>query len=483
MKNRDELFSVIKKIMRDNSITVSAMARISGINRSTLQKALVCERPMNLRQFNMLVCSLPITEGERRELYRSFAKLTLENGRYDCDQYVLDILGTISDKLANLGVPEFRPILTEMESLKSYYSGEAVVHILRMLTAREITTSDKPQICMYAPLGNSFCMDNVLSIAQTGDENIHISVLFEMLKSAQDQQLNSLKTFKNLIPMVLDKYDRFELHYVYVKEYIYDNHLAVYPYYVLFSDVAVLLNHRLNRMAVIEDEDVVRDMRDIHLQNAQNANSLKSTYSDFKESVKLLADNHIYDESMCSMLYEPQLLGYVPYEMYDRIVNDETGDKAEFIAILKDVMDRINSIEARRFIFNKTGIEDFVKSGNVVGFKHPLLNCCTVSERIVVLNELLKSVRNKNNVIRAFTSNNINISRHYSLSDVQSSFNLQLAIYPNDECVKVITIHEPVICRCFANFFEDVVETDRVFTLEETVELIEAAIDELKMKM
>jgi hypothetical protein len=96
---------------------------------------------------------------------------------------------------------------------------------------------------------------------------------------------------------------------------------------------------------------------------------------------------------------------------------------------------------------------------------------------------VLKSVRNKNNVIRAFTSNNINISRHYSLSDVQSSFNLQLAIYPNDECVKVITIHEPVICRCFANFFEDVVETDRVFTLEETVELIEAAIDELKMKM
>lgn len=75
-------------------------------------------------------------------------------------------------------------------------------------------------------------------------------------------------------------------------------------------------------------------------------------------------------------------------------------------------------------------------------------------------------------IMRAFSSDKINVTKNYELTDIQCNLNFQMLIYGENSTFRLITINEPIISRTVINFFKDIIETHYTFTYEQTRQLI-----------
>lgn len=472
MKSKEQLFEALRNVLQENDISVYSLAKITGINRSTLQKAMNGTRSLTFRQFKSLIDALPLSARENEYFYTGFMECSLDGERIKNNRHMLDILNTISETLVSAPAPMVS-VKVKYENTKSTYLGnENVKDIASMLVYNELLTSDKPEIRLYVPLSAEFANNTVTRFVCGCEKPVSVSLLFEFLKSAKYSTTANLSSLKTIIPMILDSRERFKLYYFYADDYIYRSHPTPYPYYIILSDKALMLDAELENAIVISNADIVAAMKCAHDKKTAEASPLQSVQVDLSKNIGILMNNHIMDTDMYAISYGPCISCFVPAQMYSELISDDMPHKKEFVELVANRLTQVTDVPAKYALFNKDSISDFVRQGIIVPFKHPFLKICTLRQRREILANIYNTMDDKKVIMRAFSPDKINITKNYELTDIQCNFNLQLLIYGEDSTFRLITINEPIISRTVINFFKDIIETHYTFTYEQTKQLI-----------
>lgn len=472
MKSKEQLFEMLRNVLQENAISVYSLAKITGINRSTLQKAMNGTRSLTLRQFKSLIDALPLSARENEYFYIGFMECSWDSERIKNNRYMLDILDTISGTLGSTPAPSVS-IKVKYENTKSvYYGSENVKDVATMLVYDELFTADKPEIRLYVPLSDEFANNTVTRFVCGCEKPVSVSLLFEFLKSAKYSTTANLSSLKTIIPMILDSRERFKLYYFYADDYVYRSHPTPYPYYIILSDKAVMLDAELESAIVISDAEIVNAMKCTHDKKAADASPLQSAQVDLSKNISILMNNHVMDTDMYAISYEPCISCFVPAQMYSELITDDMPHKEEFVALVADRLTQITDVPTKYALFNKDSISDFVREGSIVPFKHPCLKMCTLRQRREILTNIYNTMDDTKVIMRAFSSDKINVTKNYELTDIQCNLNFQMLIYGENSTFRLITINEPIISRTVINFFKDIIETHYTFTYEQTRQLI-----------
>ncbi len=97
MDKREEILNELNKIIEERNLPHYSLAKMTGINRSTLIKILNGSRKMNIRQFKKLVDVLPFSIQKKETLYNDFIECTWSKEQFARNNALLDIFDVLSN--------------------------------------------------------------------------------------------------------------------------------------------------------------------------------------------------------------------------------------------------------------------------------------------------------------------------------------------------------------------------------------------------
>lgn len=477
MNTKEEVLRYIKNIFTENNISIYSIAKITGINRSTLQKALSGNRSLNLRQFKLLIDCLPLSVSDKTFLYEKYEEYTCGNGRVTCNNCILDILNEISNVFESTHYNSTPRINNSSYGAKTIFVGDDIFDYISTAILSKVNSSD--EVCVYLPFTNNFFTTAVHKYLVNGNTKLKFSILFDFINKQYVNNANNLIILKNIIPLILGYNSLYQFNYNYSDNDLIDKMATPFPYYIALSDKLILINAKINKIAVINDIDIINMVRDNHFDTIKKASPLVNMELNLESCVSRLMQNQISDDDAYSISYEPCITSFIPPHYYEQLITDEYPNKADFIQLIYDRLAHIKSINTRYTLFNKDSIIDFAKTGNPVAYKNPYFRCCTPEQRKEILKIILKQMEDKHIIMRAFSSNDINISKRFEINSIQNFYNFSILIYRTNGTVNMIEINEPTISKQFINFFHDITETYRTYTFEETKQLLVDTISQL----
>lgn len=466
----------LKTILSRNGISVYQLAKLTKINRSTLQKAFEGSRSLNLRQFNTILNIVTMSTEEKNSLLNEFLKSYWTKDQLDSNNCIIDIFNTISENLnngnffgKNLALPPPYNITNSIE----------LIDTISAITKSKLENCNKNNslnIYTYLPFYTDF-FDLTIRRHITG-QNVNVSVLIEFIESDEYNTNKNLYILKSIIPLILDTNEQYKLNYVYINGELYNNHLTPYPYYICFDDIVILLDYNLNDMLIIDNQDATNSFIAKHIENTKNTREFNVAKAGIEQCVQYLMGDQILSDTMYAISYEPCITSFVPISMYKELITDEFPNKTEFLNLINERLDNITQTNKKYALFNIDSITDFVETGNLVNFTSPYFKTCNNQQKKIVLNNILMSLDNKRIIMRGFKSSEINVSKNFEITNIQNHYNFSLLVYYETE-IAIISIYEPVISKLFIDFIHDILDTHKVLSLEETKQFIQDAIDSL----
>ncbi len=375
--------------------------------------------------------------------------------------------------------PQILKIDISLPEERKIYTGEIIYDVVKNLISKEIELSNgaPKQLFVYLPFDTDFFNKTVLPYVDNTENSLEISVLFELLKSTQTNNSKNILILKNVLPLLFNMNNHFTLHYLH-SEVTSSNHLTLYPYYIILSDKVVLLSYDLNSIAIFEEQDFLEKHIEHHNNKIRFGIPLKVDVFEIENTIKHLLSDTIYEDTMYAISFEPCISAFVPFEMYNDLITDEFPKKDEFLNIIKTRLSQIKNVPKRYALFNKKGIDNFVNNGYIVAFKHPNLLPCNLEQRKIILTNILNLMDHNIVFMRAFSEENINISENYEVTNIQNHYDFSIMIY-FEKTIRTLIIHESIISNCFIEFINDIIETDKVHTIEETKAFLKSAIKKL----
>lgn len=482
MKTKDDIIKTIRNIINNNNMSIYNIANIAGINRSTLQKALSGDRNLNLRQFNSLLNVLPITNAEKNSFYKNYLYLLWDKEQVMRTETVIDILSTIESNINRKNHLQFAPISLNKEDLKSITGRQNIIEAIKAITLDALYNNSELNIDTYLHFNDDFFNTAVGYYINNQCKKTKVSVLFEFLKPDNINSGENPQIIKNILPSLLVSEDIYSFYYVYVDGYFYDNHFTPYPYYIIYPDIALLLSPDLDTIITVTDKNALANMRNIHQQNTGKANRLNVLKFNYNASITHLMSNQV-SSAMYAISYEPCITCFVPPSMYAQLINDNFPNKGEFLGLLENRLQEVKETNKKYALFNAKSIKDFENDGKLLKYENTYLKNCNISQRIEVLTNILNTMNDSTVVMRAYNGDSLSVSDKFEITNVQNLYNFDILVYMDNGYVKLIDIHEPVISSYFIDFINNILETPRVYTYEETRALIMESIENLKKRL
>ena len=256
-----QLFSqYLRDLLQAKGLTVSALARLSGIERTALSKTLTGQRVLPYVALDGLIHHLRLTPGEERRL-RSYYDAQFEKEGLRQSR---EIVGKLFSDLARLDftAPAFEEsrLLLDLDGYagaRSIFSGASNVHpLLRMILSQELTRRDA-RVELTVPPTDTFLRDELLRRYLDGRMGAQVQqiIAFDASGEAEDINLHNLECFCQILLICLLSKRNYHPYYYY--DSLAARYTDPFPYFLVTHSCAVCLSEDGSQAMLLRGTDQV----------------------------------------------------------------------------------------------------------------------------------------------------------------------------------------------------------------------------------
>lgn len=256
------LFSeYLREILKDKKITVSALARLSGLERTMLSKTLTGQRVLPYDALDDLIYHLRMTPAEEQRLRLYYDAQFEKEGVRRARETVTKLFFDLTELDFTPPVFEESRLLLDLEhyaGARSIFSGPTNVQpLLRMVISEELTRTDA-SLELTIPPSDTFLVSELLRRYLDGRMNAEVSqiIAFDASGSEKDVNLHNLQSFCRVFPICLLSKRHYHPYYY------YDNSIAArytdpFPYFLITHSCVVCLSENGNQAMLLRGADQV----------------------------------------------------------------------------------------------------------------------------------------------------------------------------------------------------------------------------------
>ena len=256
-----QLFSqYLRDLLQAKGLTVSALSRLSGIERTALSKTLAGQRVLPYVALDDLIYHLCLTPGEERRL-RSYYDAQFEKEGLRQSREIVDRLFSNLARL-DFTTPAFEEsrLLLDLDGYagtRSIFSGVSNVHpLLRMILSQELTRPDA-RVELTVPPTDIFLSDELLRRYLDGRMGAQVRqiIAFDASGAAEDINLHNLECFCRILPICLLSKRNYHPYYYY--DSIAARYTDPFPYFLVTHSCAVCLSEDGSQAMLLRGTDQV----------------------------------------------------------------------------------------------------------------------------------------------------------------------------------------------------------------------------------
>lgn len=471
------LFSeYLRDLLQAKKMTVSALSRLSGVERTALSKALAGQRVLPYDTLSSIIYHLRLTpaEGQRLRAYydAQFEKEGIRRAREQVGKLFAD-LAELDFVTPAFEASQLLMDLPQYAARRSIFSGVTNVQpLLRMVLAQELTRDD-PQIALTVPPTDTFLSGELLRRYLDGRMNGEVRqiIAFDSSGTAEDISLHNLACFCRILPICLLS------RRTYHPYYYYDNSVASrytnpFPYFLVTHSCVVCLSEDGEQAMLLQGEDQVTCYRrhfQFLLSSCYNLIQYTSDPVEILASYDGCTDSdgfymtmdqpcfgRFYDEAIITAHLRPEL----PF--YERLAQ-----------VARQRFAKLRTAERFYTLFSQDGLERFAASGALDDFPTAFVAPFSPGERRRLMIALAGHIRSGDVVGRIFAPGMF--PNYLSMTTSQRSgigfFTTER--FPLQRGFCSVQLREPNLCLAFHQWLLHLPDGEAVLSGEATAAVLE----------
>lgn len=470
---------MLRQLLSANHYTAYQLAQLSGVNRTTIQRALTSDRCPQKSAFEKLAASLNLTPGERELFYAAYEQAAEGDFHYFCRKHVKQLL----ENTESVALLIEKPIkLKQSVSLEEPVPYNTLTHgyynicrLFKILVSQETAKNEKPELALAFPSDNPLFEQFFQDLGSYDASHFFIRHLIFLARNPailKDHRNYNLKMLANLLPLILEKGSDYEIHYMYRNYSMNDTNYSVFPYYILFSDCALLFSSDYNTVWLEQKSELVAFLKSRFNDSFEQSHRLLQTipiHQQFKDRAKRCENSKF----VYSMGYQPAFSDLLDDNLCKNLTNPEAADNNTLLEFLLSYNKKLRSLENNINIFHEKSLEEFIHYGIIKPVPPGLLRKLNKKERLQVLTALYNACQNDTPVYRIINPLAFSLSQNIVM-DVTGKNCVELYFYNQSrQEYHIIRIMENTLFETFADFLSYLPRSTMVYDRDTTLSIIE----------
>lgn len=474
----------LRELIAKNNTTISALARQTGVERTTLSKVLAGQRVLAYSGLNAIIEQLKLMPVEEKQLRSFYEKQFQREGTLKARK----IIDNMFSNLVNL---DFETVAFEKRELllgidqyagkQSIFSGNIKVQsLLRVVISDEMTRPDA-KIEMIIPPQYSFLNDELFCryVEENVDADITQIISFELSEKTDEAELRNLEYFCKILPYCLLSCQRYHPYYYY-GDVMKHQYMDPFPYYLVTHSCVLCLSENGNYAMLLRSEDQVEYF---HRHFQEQLLQCKNLVSYMVESIGVLDSYPSYiDEDKFYVIMEQPCVGCICNDkMVDEHVRQELPQREIFLAAAQRRFRLFRESKEVYTLFTESGAQRFVETGELDDIPSSLIKNIEEKTRKNLIARLANKTAEgtvKARIIRQ------EVFPSYLCMVISSETGITFfATQKLAERNGYFSIHlkEPSLCKEFLGWYQDLAEGSRSLNAKETEVILREIVKDCKL--
>lgn len=481
---------LLRNAIEKSGYTIYRAANISGINRTTLQKVLSDDRSASQELLDQLLPILKLSPSEEKDIHDLFEMSQYGETLYHQRRYIKEILESMShlDLLPQKTGGAFQRLMLYESSLIPFdqqliHGIYNVEHFLGALLNRECQHSSA-KICMNIP-GNLPVLNHLFihNISYYNKRKcLTIQHIISLVKTPENcsNSLINLDILSNILPFTIFWDLNYKIYYYYCNELISDTLNTAFPYYILFSDVVVLLNSDGTTALPVCDPTVLRYFQNLFAESLKQSTGLITDCANPEEILNYLISADKEPFSHNTIEFQPCLTTFLTENMIRKYARPDIENREHLIqAVIYRAM-QLAHLEKRICIFSQTGLASFIQNGILSDFPTGYILPLEKPDQIELLESLYDACLANKVTFRMANPIDFSFSEHLTCT-LRNNWGIDFNGFDSSGgFFRYIHITEHTILEAFEDFFQYILDSKLIYTKEETLSEIRTGINYLK---
>lgn len=474
----------LKSIIQENNINIYQLAKRAGIERTTIHKVINSNRIPSREYFNRLMDSMPLTANERSELIHCFEISTIGEFRYMQRRQVKNLIEHVSELASfllprELQVETARGAQSPAEEYLAVYGEFAVNNLLEGIVNEAFMHQD-PMINFFMPADYTFFFDSLfMRYAKNCVVNIKCILEFQKTTGKTERRNANLDALHTLLPFLALPREGFDAYYVYSAHPVQSISILAMPFFVITNNAVLTLSPDL-RTAIAQRNQIVASGYMHSFRNIlSQTRPLMTRYTIF-DILSHYRDTYMNNKATVKSSIEPHpcVGSNVTAEFIESHLKEDVPDREALVNSTTQYFQTLASVDEKKIsLFTKEGFESFQDQGLIPYLPMRYSRGFSEMERAEMIRRLLRDIDEGRTEARLINQAKFRVPTFATLT-VAGETGLNVTIGSPDNS-NIIYIDEISIVDAFDDFMQNILVTDLVYTKEETLAVLENALEKL----
>lgn len=485
-------FSVyLGELIEQSGESISKIAKGSGVERTSIHKALKDERTLPYHSLKQLIQYMQLTLSESRELHRYYEIYLHGEDIFAAQTSITDLLSDLSQlsflSYKNLSFPDISFLPDDIPEL---ICGKPQIEAAVKTILQQEIKNTKAEIDLYLP---SECdlADSLLQLWKA-EYNFKVNQIAAFLpnRSGSLTRAENLKLLRKILPLSILSRGNYLAYYYFEKN---DNigEINPMPYFIITPNYLLTFDGKLTVMQVQTSKPILKLYKKRFLNTVKDCSPLiyyynvKSIVTDlinFLSSYKFTpSDKH----DGCAMMTQPSLGIYCTDEIIEKNIRDDMPGRRLLVPVFQRHFSALRkSWTDITMIFTEEGLRDFAATGIVRDFPPKISKAFDAETRLWFIRSLYNDIKSDAIAGCIVDSDEITIPNYITLNCDKRNGLLIHAVqnFAKGSYACDIRIKEPSIINSFCSFMKSLPNSRFVYPKERTLAVFEELIEELENK-
>lgn len=471
-------FSVkLSEYIERSDTTIISLSQQSGFEATHITRFKKGNRkPLNQTKLEKLFTALQLSPSEYKELYELWQIEQIGEDVYQQHMAVKELILSLNQRTEIK--QEMSENIKDDQELCCVYSGKQNVLFALKQTLEITSRCPENHIRMVCQPDEDMFTELIFLICNM-KEPVSIRHIISMYGSdaAKNRQLKNLTYLKNLLPCALSN-PLYEVWFYYDRSVLSDNHYLLMPNVFITAEAVMLISSDWNNCIIHKDEKVLHYYKMLFDRQYKVSRSLgysvPSLFDELQFLIKNLVDEKVdTTNTFFSIDYQPCLLPYIEpadckylfpgYENMDMLIN-------MFFTQYQPIF--IKNVNAVHF-FRLDGLKSFLRTGQIWEVGKDNMNPFTPEDRIKLIHRMCKNVRQGHSSLYILKEDELPMPKDAVLSLYQNNF---LAIHTRTSQDHIYGMNESGVTKTIREFFLYLRQSDMVYTVKESLQMVEDEI-------
>ena len=463
--------------------TMAELARQAQIDRSSLYKIMDGKRMPNRAQLQRLIHALGLNARQAEHLTTQYDELRSGAQAHRTDEALYELLQTAMRSRDNLmndvlaPMPRSEADLEAAFTSRCYQGYQAVTQQLHLLLTRYLRSEEKRPL-MLSPFVGERALSSILIgafSAEASPKPVWHLLRFVTNNDAQENFIGNVRTVSRALPFLVLRSMQYEAR-LSLSPFAGPLPGVLLPVYVLFPDIAVMMDFSLQKCICLTEPSVVQCLRlefSRQYLEAPVLFALASNAHSFQEAMELSARMLNDRTESYYMRAQPPVSKFIDLDMIRRYAPQALGPLETMPGLADYIQTWLTA--PYEFYFSEDGLTDFVRTGRMVDVDAALTGTLPPEARRELLLRMRDACERGTVVLRIVNNDAFPLDPRIAVGVYrgQSMVFCALSDESDNEFCREYTMQNVALANRLADYMANLKDSNLVRTQKYTVEFID----------